>query len=97
MKIVFLTDELSKRVRLGKQEIILKHTAPLNTATAGRISHLLIQALRHIGRKHIDESVIHVLRKRLRDDDRKQITKDLRYAPAWIAEIMREIAKPERA
>ncbi len=97
MKIVFLTDGPSKHVQLGKQEIILKHTTPRNTAAAGRISGLVIQALRHIGRKHIDESMIHVLRERLSDDDRKQIAKDLHYAPAWIAEIMRKIAKPNGA
>ena len=63
MKVVFLTDGQSKRVQLGKQEIILKRTTPRNMATAGRISGLFIQALRHIGQKHVDESVLHALKK----------------------------------
>jgi Family of unknown function (DUF6088) len=93
MKVVFLTDGTSKRVLLGKQEIILKRTTPRNMATAGSISGLFIQALRHIGQKHIDDSILHALEKQLRDDDKKQLIKDLQYAPAWIADIMRNIAK----
>ena len=38
MKIVFLTDGASRRVKLGQREIILKHTTPRNVATAGRKS-----------------------------------------------------------
>ena len=93
MRVVFLTDGPSKHVRLGKQEIILKRTTPLNMATVGRISGLVIQALRHIGQKQVDSSVVQILKKRLTADDKKQLTKDLQYAPAWIAEIMRDIAK----
>jgi hypothetical protein len=94
MKVLFLTDGPSKHVQLGKQEIILKRTTPRNMATAGRISGLVIQALRHLGQRHIDQTVFHGLKSRLSDDDKKQLIKDLQYAPAWIADIMRNIAKP---
>ena len=93
MKVVFLTDGPSKHVKLGKQEIILKRTTPRNMATAGKISGLVIQALKYIGQKHIDEIVINSLNKRLSDDDKKQLIKDLKYAPAWIANIMRNVAR----
>ena len=93
MRVVFLTDGPSKHVRLGKQEIILKRTTPLNMATAGRISGLVIQALRHIGQKQVDSSVVQILKKHLSADNKKQLMKDLQYAPAWIAEIMRDTAK----
>jgi hypothetical protein len=93
MKVVFLTDGPSKSVLLGKQEIILKHTTPRNMATAGSISGLVIQALKYIGRKNIDEFFIHTLKKRLSDDDKKQLIKDYKYAPSWIANIMRNVAR----
>lgn len=92
MKVVFLTNGPSKHVKLGKQEIILRRTTPRNTATAGRVSGLVIQALRYIGRKNIDDSMLHALKRRLSDDDMNQLSKDLRYAPAWIASIIRNIA-----
>jgi cytochrome c551/c552 len=94
MKVLFLTDGPSKHIQLDKQEIILKRTTPRNMATAGRISGLVTQALRHLGQKHADQSVIKKLKRRISDDDKKQLIKDLKYAPAWIADIMRTIAKP---
>lgn len=93
MKVVFLTDGPSKRVLLGKQEIILKHTTPRNMATAGRTSGLVIQALRHIGQRHVDDAVMNALKSRLTDDDKNQLQKDLQYAAAWIANILRNITK----
>lgn len=93
MKVVFFTDGPSKRIPLGKQEIILKHTTPRNMATAGRISGLFIQALKHLGQKHVDDSVLQTLDRRLSEDDKRQLIKDLQYAPSWIADIMRNIAK----
>jgi len=94
MKVVFLTDGPSKHIQLDKQEIILKRTTPRNMATAGRISGLVTQALRHLGQRHIDQSVIQNLKKKISDDDKRQLIKDFQYAPAWIADIMRNIAKP---
>jgi hypothetical protein len=95
MKIVFLTDGPARRVQLGKLVIVLKHTTPRAMATAGRISGLVIQALRHIGQGHVDDAVVARLQKRLSDDDRKQLLQDIRYAPAWIAAILRRVAEPE--
>jgi hypothetical protein len=64
-------------------------------ATAGKASGLVIQALRHLGKRHVDDPLIAILRKRLSAGDRKQLLKDLRYAPAWIAEILRKIGQLE--
>jgi hypothetical protein len=82
-------------VQLGKQEILLKRTTPGNMATAGRVSGLVIQALRHLGRRYVNENLIGALGNRLSDDDRKQLLKDLRHAPAWIAAAMLRLAEPD--
>jgi hypothetical protein len=93
MKIVYFTDGRSRTVQIGKKHIILKQTTPRNMATAGRISGLVIQALRNLGRQHVDEAVIAQLDRRLETEDRKQLLKDVRFAPAWIADIMRRLGK----
>lgn len=92
MKIVYLTDGRSRTVQVGNRQITLKHTTPRNMATAGKISGLVIQALRHIGQRHVDEDIIAKLDSRLDDAARKQLMKDVRYSPAWIAEIFRGLA-----
>ena len=93
MKIVFYTDGPTRRVTVGKQQIQLKHTTPRTLATAGRISGVVIQALRHLGKAHVDEAVIASLRARLSHEEKAQLLADLRYAPAWVAAVLRRIAE----
>ena len=92
MKIVYLTDGRSRTVQLGKRQIILKNTTPRNMATANKISGLVIQALRYLGKDNITQEEIATLKMRLSPTDRKQLIADIRYAPEWVAEIFRELA-----
>jgi GTPase involved in cell partitioning and DNA repair len=61
-------------------------------ATAGKPSGIVIQALRHIGRKHVDVHVIDKIRDLLSDDDKGSLKKDLDKAPDWLRPIVDEIA-----
>ena len=90
---VYLTDGPSRRVKLGKREILLKHTTPRFMATAGRPSGLVIQALRWIGQRHVDEKIVRSLRRTLKPQDRASLVKDAHLAPAWIADIFRKLAE----
>lgn len=92
MKVVFLTDGPSRRVVIGGREILLKGTTPRNMATAGRISGTVAQALRWLGKDHVDDVVVARLRQRLTPDDKRQLLKDLRHVPAWVADVFRKIA-----
>ena len=92
-KIVFLTDGPPRRVKLGRREIVLKRTTPRNMATAGRKSGTVIQALRHVGQRHADAKVVSILERQLSPADRAQLRKDLRYAPAWIADLLRPLTR----
>jgi hypothetical protein len=94
---VYLTDGRSRTVQLGKQQILFRHATSRQMAPAGQISGTVIQALRWLGRRQIDDSTVSVLRRRLTDKDKKQLLRDLRFAPAWAADIMRRVAKPETA
>jgi hypothetical protein len=94
MKVVFLTDGINRQVKVGALRIVLKRTSPKNMATAGKVSGLVIQALRHLGQQHIDTGTVSALRRRLGSGDKKQLLKDLRYAPAWIGGVMRKIGEP---
>ena len=91
-KIVYLTDGRPRTVQIGKRQITLKQTTPRNMATAGRISGLVIQALRHLGSRHVDAAIIEAVKKRLSASDRKRLLADIRHAPAWIADIIRKVA-----
>ena len=92
MRVVFLTDGPSRKVRVGQREIILKRTTPLNMATAGRTSGLVIQALRHVGRANVSLDRIGHLRRLVKAKDRRRLIQDLPLAPAWMHPFMRAIA-----
>ena len=64
-KVVFLTDGSHRKIQIGKRSIVLKRTTPKNMATAGKISGLVIQALRFIGQENIDDKVIGILKRKL--------------------------------
>ncbi len=96
MKLAFLTDGRSRTVQIGNQTIILKHTTPRNMATAGRVSGLVIQALRHLKQQHIDDQVVTTLRERLSPQDMDVLATDAPLAPVWIANIMHRIAQNRR-
>ena len=91
-RIVFLTDGANKTVRVGKQEIRLKHTTPKNMATAGKSSGLVIEALRELGKTNIDENMIGKLRERLGANEKRQLLKDIHFAPEWMHKYLRPIA-----
>lgn len=92
MKLVYLTDGPSRRVSVGGLDIALKHTSARNMATAGRLSGHIIQALRWLGKDHVDDGILVKLRRNLKPADRAALVKDVSYAPAWIARIFRQLA-----
>ena len=91
LTLTFLTDGPSRTVTVGRQTVMLKHTTPKNMATAGRISGLVIQALRHMKQTHTDVKAISKLSQTLSDSDKLTLRQDAHLAPAWIGKIMRQL------
>lgn len=92
MRVVFMTDGPTRRVKIGNREIVLKRTTPRNMATAGRTSGLVIQALRWLGKHNVDDAVVAKLRRNVPAADREQLLADVHLAPAWIGAILRQVA-----
>ena len=92
-KAVFLTDGPSRTVKIGRQEIQLRHTTPRNMAAAGRVTGLLIQAFRHLGRKHITRQRIAHLKRTLPATERRRLLKHLSLAPVWMHPLFRDLAE----
>jgi hypothetical protein len=45
-----------------------------------------------LGKAHVNGDTVKKLGRKLSADDRKRLSKDLASAPAWIADIMRQLA-----
>ena len=93
-KVVFLTDGATRTVTVGPTRIYLKRTTPRHMAAAGRLSGLVIQALRSLGQAHVKRQHIERLRDRIPAEERATLLEDLALAPAWMRSILQEIAKP---
>ena len=91
MRIELYTNGPKKIIRYGKQEIILKPTTPKNMIGAGTKAGLILHAFRQIGKGNVSEEMINHIKNQLNEKDLKQIKKQVPYAPAWIAKIMRAL------
>jgi len=91
-KVVFLTDGPSRTVIVAGTTIQLRRTTPRNMEPSGRLSGLLIQAFRELGREHVTPERIAHLKRTLPAAERRKLLDDLRLAPTWMHPIFRELA-----
>lgn len=63
-------------------------------SSAGTREGLLIQALKNLGKEHINQLVRKQAAKFLKDSSEKEIRKNMKFAPAWIRELIFEIMEP---
>lgn len=90
-RVVYLTDGYSKRVILGKQTLIFRRASPKVMRTAGRVSGTVIQALKHLGQEAITPAMVRQLRRVLKADSREVMLRDLKYAPVWIRNVIKQV------
>lgn len=90
-RIIFLTEAAPKKVKIGNQEIIFKKTTKKNMLSAGTREGLLIQALKNLGKNHIDQKARIQISKYLKGLTEEEIKKNMNFAPAWIRALVFEI------
>lgn len=90
MNVVYLTDGASRKIDLGKRKILFKNTAPKNLSAIGKISSLVIQALKEIGKDNCSETEIEIILKQLTKEETYRLEHDIKLAPEWIRVIMRK-------
>ena len=90
MNIVLLTDGSPREIKVGKRKIKFKKTTPKNLMAKGKISRLVIQALKEIGNGKVtaveEQKILDVLKK----ENEKDLKHDIVLAPVWIQKIMRK-------
>jgi len=93
MKVVFLTDGVSKKAQIGNQTIELRKASPKRMQLANKISGLVFEALREIGKEHITPQHIRTLQNTLSLEQKGKVLHNLPEAPAWMHPHIREITK----
>jgi len=92
-RIIFLTEGPSRKVKISDQEIVFKKTTKKIMSSAGTREGLLIQALKNLGKAHIDQIARMRIAKFLKDSSEKEIRSNTKFAPAWIKKLIFEIMK----
>ena len=89
MNIVFLTDGAPRSILVGKRTIKLKRTSPKNLAVKGKITSLIIQALKEIGKDNVTAAQLEKIKIHLEKEKQEIIEHDAKLAPVWISKIMK--------
>ncbi|HRA12828.1 MAG TPA: DUF6088 family protein [Chitinophagaceae bacterium] len=90
-RVVFLTNGPSKKVKIGKQEILFRTTTEKNMYPAGTKVGLVIQAFRNLGKENIDNIAQARTRKFLSGTSKNELIKNLKYSPQWIRVLIFKI------
>lgn len=90
MNIVLLTDGTPRELNVGKRIIKFKKTTPKNLLAKGKVSRLVIQALKEIGNGKVSEEEERKIVFLLKKEDEKDLKHDIDLAPVWIQKIMKQ-------
>ena len=90
MKLVFLTDGAARVVKIGKRTIKFKKTTPKNLLAKGKISSLVIQALREIKINYVTKAEEKKIIDLLKKENPKDLLHDIKLAPVCIQKIMQK-------
>ena len=88
MNIVLLTDGSPREIKVGKRTIKFKKTTPKNLLAKGKISRLVIQALKEIGNGKVTEDEEIKILDILKKENEKKLKNDIALTPVWIQKIM---------
>ena len=90
MNVVYLTDGAARKIDLGKRKITFKKSTPKNLSAIGKISGLVIQALKETGKDNVTTNEKQIIIEHLKNEDKYRLEHDIRLAPEWIRSIMRQ-------
>jgi hypothetical protein len=88
VNVVYLTDGIPRKIKYGNRTIKLKKTAPKNLAMKGKVSSLVVAALKQLGKENVTQEVELQLVKALKKESIENIQHDARLAPEWISRII---------
>ena len=95
MNVVYLTDGAPRKISIGNRIITFKKTSAKNLSSIGKISTLVIQALKEIGNGNITIEEEKNILKHLQKEETYRLEHDIRIAPEWIRKIMRKALQNE--
>ncbi|MEK7323449.1 MAG: DUF6088 family protein [Pseudomonadota bacterium] len=88
---VYLSDGPSRQYQIGKHTLAFRKSALKDAGFKYRESALVVQALKALGKEHVDRTVIKTIRQRLGQKNCERIVKDTRAVTGWIYQIIKRV------
>ena len=92
----YISDGPYKTYEWDKTKIEFKHRTNREIAGLSPMTILVIQALKTMGKEHVDEKTIRVLSRRLNEDEKNALIAEGAEATDWVYMVIKEICKRER-
>jgi predicted transcriptional regulator of viral defense system len=92
-KIIYLTDGPNSEVQIGRRSIHFKHARPKAMAGVEGKFALVVQALRHLGKRSVGTREIETLRSKLSPQEKRRLLKGTRFGVDWIYHVATKIAE----
>lgn len=89
----YLSDGPSRNYSIGAQVLAFRHSALKDAGFTLRESGLLVQALKALGKEHIDATVVEKLREWLDPKLHARVLRDSRMVTGWIYEVIKQVCK----
>ncbi len=94
MNVVYLTDGSARKISIGNQNITFKKTSPRNLVVTHKLSNLIIQALKDLGKKEVNTEIKEKIKQIIINSrEMAEVKKNIHNAPAWVKTIISEMIK----
>lgn len=93
MRPVYNTSGTTRKIKIGKQTVILKHITPRKQVKPGTITCLVIAALWYLGKNHVNENVINTIKHRLNEKQFSEVIGYTNKMPIWMANSFKQYQK----
>lgn len=95
---VFFTDGVHRNIQIGAKKIRLRKGSHRDLIGAGTPAGVVYQALRHLGKHSVDDSVVALLRDRLSGDVKSTLQRNVcqnrHIVSDWLQPVVQQIAEP---
>jgi hypothetical protein len=96
MRVIFLTDGAPRVIKVGKKATVrFKKTIAKHLSFKGKISTLVIFALKEIGKDKVTDGELKLIKEALTLEKEGNIVHDLMLAPEWISKIIKKLTDNE--
>jgi hypothetical protein len=90
---VYLSDGPGREYEIGNHSLVFKKSALKDVGFKYRESGLVVQALKALGREHVNQKVVERIRQQLESKACDRILRDTRSVTGWVYEAIKQICK----